>query len=36
VVFHVPGEVLKFDEEYVRTGRYDTRTRHPMVQATLP
>jgi hypothetical protein len=28
--------VLKFDEEYVRTGRYDTRTRHLMVQATLP
>jgi hypothetical protein len=36
VVFHVPGEVLDFDEEYVRTGRYDSRTRHLMVQATFP
>jgi hypothetical protein len=36
VVFHIPGEVLDFDDEYVRTGRYDSRTRHLMVQATLP
>jgi hypothetical protein len=36
VVFHVPGEVLPVDGEYVRTGRYDSRTRHLMVQVTVP
>jgi hypothetical protein len=36
VVFHVPGEVLRIGDEYVRTGRYDSRTRHLMVQATVP
>jgi hypothetical protein len=36
VVFHVPGEVLRISEPYVRTGRYDSRTRHLMVQATVP
>ena len=36
VVFHVPGEVLQIGDEYVRTGRYDSRTRHLMVQATVP
>ena len=36
VVFHVPGEVLPIDHDYVRTGRYDSKTRHLMVQATVP
>ncbi len=36
VVFHVPGEVVQFDEEYVRTGRYDARSRLLMVQVTVP
>ena len=36
VVFHVPGEVAQISDEYVRTGRYDCRTRHLMVQATVP
>jgi len=36
VVFHIPGEVLQFEDEYVRTGHYDPRTRHLMVQATVP
>lgn len=36
VMFHVPGEVLRIDDGYVRTGRYDSRTRHLMVQATVP
>jgi len=36
VVFHVPGEVLRVNGDYVRTRRYDARTRHLMVQATVP
>lgn len=36
VVFHVPGEVVQPDGEYVRTGRFDRRTRHLMVQVTVP
>jgi hypothetical protein len=28
--------VLQFDGEYVRSGRYDSVTRHLMVQATAP
>lgn len=36
VVFHVPGEVLPINDEYVRAGRYDSQTRHLMVQATVP
>lgn len=36
VVFHVPGDVLQPEGEYVRTGRYDARSRLLVVQATVP
>jgi hypothetical protein len=36
VVFHVPGEILEPDAEYVRAGRYDADTRTLLVQVTVP
>jgi len=36
VVFHVPGEVLGVEGDYVRTGSYDYRARLLLVQATVP
>ena len=36
VVFHVPGSILQFEGDYVRTGSFDRERRLLMVQATVP
>src|SRR2546427_552307 len=36
VVFQISGEVVSVDWEGVRAGRYDSKTRLLMVQATVP
>ena len=36
VVYHIPGEVVDLGWQGVRTGRYDAKARHLMVQVTVP